>query len=480
MDDLLLRLKNGTQVVVPPSLGAITTYALLEQETWFEKELGFLPHIVTPGMTVIDIGANLGVYSIAMAKLVGENGRVFAFEPTSATRDRLETSRQANALPNLEIVGRALSDSERLGRIVFGGSSEVNHLGADGEGETVEISSLDIESRRLGWNGPDFIKIDAEGEEEAIIRGAEKLFNQASPIVMMEIRAEATLNSGLVGKMAELAYAPYRLVPGMPLLVPLDVETLDGFELNFFAIKPDRSATLAENGLLLEANPAAFELTENEITTALSDLRAQPFAKAFPAQFGEDVHVDPTYERVLAAYHVWRHTESSLSRRWAALRYATTALHHLVNRDSKTARLSTLARIAGEFGMRGLIQPTLKLIVESIKAGPIQLGEPFWPPCSRYDAIRPGANPGQWFLAAVTEQLERDTSLSSVFVPVSEPLPWLCGTPFATAEMHRRLCLDALRRGKNPSIPQILLEEGPDNLNAALWRDGTISRLALR
>jgi FkbM family methyltransferase len=157
MDDLLIRLSNGTRIYTPPTLSAITTYVLLEQETWFEKEFSFLPHILKPGMTAIDIGANLGVYAAAMASLVGPAGKVFAYEPTSETRGRLERTRIVNGADNLTIVGKALSDGERTGTIVFGGSSELNHLGDDGPGEKVEVSSLDLEGERLGWGRPDFI-----------------------------------------------------------------------------------------------------------------------------------------------------------------------------------------------------------------------------------------------------------------------------------------------------------------------------------
>src|SRR5262249_31376557 len=69
MEPLTIRLKDcDVRLVVPPSLSSITTYILLEQERWFEKELGFLARWLKPGMTAIDIGANLGVYALPMAR----------------------------------------------------------------------------------------------------------------------------------------------------------------------------------------------------------------------------------------------------------------------------------------------------------------------------------------------------------------------------------------------------------------------------
>ena len=65
-------------LAVRPRLDSITTYVLLEQETWFEKELPFLMQYLQPGMTAVDIGANAGVYSLPMARAVGPTGLVFA------------------------------------------------------------------------------------------------------------------------------------------------------------------------------------------------------------------------------------------------------------------------------------------------------------------------------------------------------------------------------------------------------------------
>lgn len=115
MQALELRTSDGVTLAVPPRLDSITTYVLLEQETWFEKEMSFLRCWLRPGMTAIDIGANLGVYSLPIARLVGPNGRVFSYEPASEPRSLLARSRELNAVGNLDILAAALSDGEREG-----------------------------------------------------------------------------------------------------------------------------------------------------------------------------------------------------------------------------------------------------------------------------------------------------------------------------------------------------------------------------
>jgi FkbM family methyltransferase len=174
LDPIDVKIADGVTLSVPATLQSISTYVLLEQEAWFEKEMMFLRHWLRSRMTVIDIGANIGVYSFPISRLVGRTGRVFAYEPGTEARSFLQRGRELNKTDNLEIMPLALSDNQRVGRLLHGGSSELNALGDGGAGETVDITSLDDEDVARSWPPPDFVKIDAEGEEERILRGARR------------------------------------------------------------------------------------------------------------------------------------------------------------------------------------------------------------------------------------------------------------------------------------------------------------------
>src|SRR6202043_511214 len=104
MRELSLLMRDGTHIVVPSSLDAITTYVILEQEKWFEKEIAFVARWLRPGMTAIDIGANLGAYSLPMARLVGPEGHVFCYEPATETGRLLALSKAKNRADNLHII----------------------------------------------------------------------------------------------------------------------------------------------------------------------------------------------------------------------------------------------------------------------------------------------------------------------------------------------------------------------------------------
>src|SRR4051794_9471858 len=216
----------------------------------------FIRHWLQPGMTAIDIGANLGVFSLPMARLVGPTGHVFAYEPGTEARNLLERSRELNAGVNLHILPFALSDGDREGRLVFGGSSELNALGDSGAGETVHIRSLDSEDAARGWPSPDFIKIDAEGEEERILAGGRSFFSRHSPLVMFEIKVSNKPNEQLRALFPAMGYRLFRQLGDSPVLVPDDpTQPIDEYELNLFAAKPDRASDLAQRGLLVDVIP---------------------------------------------------------------------------------------------------------------------------------------------------------------------------------------------------------------------------------
>lgn len=469
---LHLELRDGVTIVVPPTLAGITTYVLLEQEAWFEKEIDFLRAFLAPGMTVIDIGANLGVYSLPMARLVGPSGRVFAYEPGGEARALLEQSRDANGFGNLEILGLALSDGAREGHLGFADSSELRALGDGAGGEPVRITSLDLENAAHGWPTVDFIKIDAEGEEERIIAGAKDFFARHSPLVMFEIKAGNAVNERLRQIYPAMGYKLFRQLVGAPVLVPADLtKPLDGFELNLFAAKPDRAQALAQRGLLVETL-SDWRPEPADLKQAVSFWRGQPFASLVALPEGGGLSADSDYQNALVGYAVWRATERPLAVRCAALAYALRNARVACARAATAERASTWARIAWEWGARSESVTALQRLFQLLQG--LQLKEPFWPAASRFDDISAGGRPLDWFVAAAAEQHERAFSFSSVFGGASPLLDWLCGQPFASAEMERRRVLAAVGAGKQSRVPQRLCEPGPDHLNAEIWRRGVI------
>ena len=336
-DALQLRLDDGLTIAVPPTLLAITTYVLLEQQAWFEKEINFLRRFLKPGMTAIDIGANLGVYSLPLAGLVGPSGRVFSYEPGSEARTLLEHSRDLNRLRNLEVIGAALSDSAGEGHLAFAWSSELRALGSAGVGEPVRITTLDLEDATQVWSSPDFIKIDAEGEEERIIVGGRKFFATHSPLVMFEIKAGDKVNEQLRAIFPTIGYSLFRQLAGAPVLVPEDArQPLDGYELNLFAAKPDRVSALSQQGLLATAIPAWAPSEDVGKRGFLWHRQAFASLAAVSGTNG----ADPDYHNTLVAYATWRALDQPVATRCAALAFALQGLRTVCARAWTAERAS--------------------------------------------------------------------------------------------------------------------------------------------
>lgn len=163
---------------------------------YFERhELEFMLSVLGPGMTFVDVGANVGLYSIPAAMKV-RSGIVFAFEPSSSTYDQLVKNVRLNKLSNVRAVRSALADC------VGEAALHVNVLGKDGlntlgkpthpqceivRKETVRTTTLDAFLGENGITHVDAIKIDAEGAEPIVLRGATQLLARPdAPLILFE------------------------------------------------------------------------------------------------------------------------------------------------------------------------------------------------------------------------------------------------------------------------------------------------------
>lgn len=162
----------------------------------FEEEATNLLRQHTPrGGTFIDVGANLGYYSIAAARWVGDTGRVFAFEPIPRTRQILEQNIALNQCTNIEVLPFACSSKIGRARMVTGKDSGWSRLAQHSEGDTeVELITLDRFVEDHGLTSVDVLKVDVEGLDFEVIRGALQTIDRFRPVVLAEV--EHTHNYG--------------------------------------------------------------------------------------------------------------------------------------------------------------------------------------------------------------------------------------------------------------------------------------------
>ena len=170
--------------------------SLLEKE----PELRVVRHLVKPGDSVIDIGANVGVYSKILSELVGPDGHVYSIEPFPSTFEILCYNIKKLHLDNVEPINVAISDYEAVVTmaIPYDPSGAETHYRAsivkdqtDTRKETINVQAITIDSRFLTAPGTiSFIKCDVEGHELACIKGAAKFLAQSKVAWLIEVSGE--------------------------------------------------------------------------------------------------------------------------------------------------------------------------------------------------------------------------------------------------------------------------------------------------
>jgi FkbM family methyltransferase len=152
-----------------------------------EGEMELFSQILRPGMTVVDVGANIGVHTVYFAKTVGPDGQVFAFEPQRVLYQilcgNIALNKHINVITENVGLGAAMGtilvpkiDYAKGGN--FGGVS----LGKAKTGQEVPLKTLDS----YGLKSCHLIKIDVEGMEQAVLEGAKTLLEQHEPFLYVE------------------------------------------------------------------------------------------------------------------------------------------------------------------------------------------------------------------------------------------------------------------------------------------------------
>lgn len=161
----------------------------------YEKAaVGLLPQLVKPGSVVYDIGANVGMYSVPLARLAGNAGHVYCIEANPVCVYFLRANLQMNGLANAEVVPVAVLDGEKTCEFVINydssslGLTDVSSFwGKPGHRVTVPADSVDNLVAKHHLREPDFIKLDVEGAETVAVRGMLKTLERKRPTLLIEL-----------------------------------------------------------------------------------------------------------------------------------------------------------------------------------------------------------------------------------------------------------------------------------------------------
>ncbi len=195
-----VRLQREARLWLPPKWRGVAKL-LYAFRTAYEPELEYLAARLRPGMVVADVGASYGVYSVVAGLAVGNSGLVLAFEPASEAFRVLERNTALNGLKNVRLFRCALADKIGVGQLAHHPDPSRNALCVanerHGDTETVPITTFDDVVTQQCVRRVDVIKIDAEGSEELILRGALSVLERFKPLVVFEVNETATAEQGL-------------------------------------------------------------------------------------------------------------------------------------------------------------------------------------------------------------------------------------------------------------------------------------------
>jgi len=154
--------------------------------------------VVTPGAVVLDIGANIGAHTLPFAHLVGDTGHVYAFEPTKFAFHKLTQNLELNSTLRRRVtaVQALLSDSQTdmvpaniAASWPLDGSAErdADHGGRAVSTDGASLMTLDDFVNQTDIQRVDFVKLDVDGNECSVLRGARDTLRRFQPVIALEI-----------------------------------------------------------------------------------------------------------------------------------------------------------------------------------------------------------------------------------------------------------------------------------------------------
>lgn len=176
-------------------------------------------HVLGPGDTFVDVGANIGMLTLAAARVVGEKGTILAFEPNPEANRHLEKHLQMNGLSQVRVFDDALSCKQGQGTLAMPTESSGRSTLRDGEGHPVrsfevQTALLDDFAEQIPSGKRTLIKIDTEGFEFNVLKGGRRLLKRDDVLVLVEVTDAWLRELGqsaemLFEFMEQLGYQPY-------------------------------------------------------------------------------------------------------------------------------------------------------------------------------------------------------------------------------------------------------------------------------
>ena len=178
---------DGNVVYVPQHVDVTAGHRLFKPAT----SIGMVETLCRPGDCVLDIGANVGDWTLPLALAVGPRGKLLAFEPVPYLAQALVKTARINRHDWVEVLELALSSTDGTAEFSVeranSGGSRLGRVAGDFSQITVRTARLDsVLASRTDIDRIDFVKIDVEGFEEQVLQGARETFARFRPALLFE------------------------------------------------------------------------------------------------------------------------------------------------------------------------------------------------------------------------------------------------------------------------------------------------------
>ena len=234
LHELLLDLLPGDHLVSTlPGGERVRVSAKYRHLSWNPEEYAAFKATVRPGATVLDVGANIGAYTLLFATWAGPSGRVVAFEPSPRSVEGLREHLKLNGVADrVEIVQAAVSSAEGTAWFDCSGPSGANALVSEARGGgaiTVDTTTLDAYCESRGLR-PSVIKVDVEGAELDVLRGGRRTLAQPGLDIFVEFHPSVWAARGITREAIAAELAAQRLRPE-PLDPALGIWNTEGISV---------------------------------------------------------------------------------------------------------------------------------------------------------------------------------------------------------------------------------------------------------
>lgn len=229
---MAIRMRDG-YVLAPRALPTFVTMLANATSGGLEPGTGeALRRLVAPGMTVADVGANIGLLTLVMARATGPAGKVLAFEPEAIPRANLEKMKHLNGLAWVDVRDQAVG--EKAGRLTFHVSDIIGHSSLYALPEAEEARTIEVEVVRLDDVAPakrmDVVKIDVEGAELDVLAGMKGLIGKNPDLAVVaefgpeHLRRVGQTPAQWFKAFADAGFKPYLIDEATSACAPTDAK----------------------------------------------------------------------------------------------------------------------------------------------------------------------------------------------------------------------------------------------------------------